>query len=500
MTGHWRLSQNPFTYFKFCSIFNCNLFTAGGERLGKEIRADYSQTYLLPPSLEDWISDDHPARFIRDFVDSLDLSELGFNLPSADEGRPPYSIDLLLKVWLYGYLNKIRSSRSLERACREHMSLIWLTGNNSPDHNTLWRFWSGNEPALRNVFKQSVAVAFKSDLVSLAVQAVDGSKIAACVSPRNGWHKTDLEKLLVEVDRSIESMSEAVKLAEETRGGSYRLPADLRDAESRRRKIKAALAELTDVGRSHLHPVDKDARMMKGNNFAYNSQAVVDDKHGLIVAEDVVNEETDSHQLMPMVDRVKENLGDTADETLADAGYYSPEQLAEAEVKDVNVLVSIQDNRERRWSKGELKSSNFSYDEAGNIFICPLGQDLRCERTKLSRNKKHKIKVYRCHHRDCPVRSVCSRDKRGRAIELGEYYKAVQKQRLKQNDPDKKALLLRRMAIVEPVFAQIKEHLGFRRFTFRGLSKVKTQWSMICTAFNLRKLCRHWASGIPLFN
>jgi hypothetical protein len=380
------------------------------------------------------------------------------------------------------------------------MSLIWLTGDNSPDHNTLWRFWASNEPALRNVFKQTVKVALKSGMVGLVVQAIDGSKITARVSRRSGWHETDLQKLLVDVDRSIESMSEAVELAEDTQAGSYRLPSGLQDAKSRRRKIKAALTELTEAGRSHLHPVDKDARMMKGNKFAYNSQAVVDDKHGLIVAEDVVNDESDNSQLMPMIERVKDNLGDTADETLADAGYYSPDQLAEAEAENVNVLVPIQNNRNKRWSKGDFKSSNFSYDEAGDVVICPLGQDLRYERTKPSRNKKYKIRIYRCHHRDCPVRSDCSRDKRGRNIELGEYYKAVQNQRLKQNDPGKKALLSRRMAIIEPVFAQIKEHMAFRRFTFRGLSKVKTQWSMICATYNLRKLYGQWAAGSPLFN
>ena len=132
----------------------------------KLIRADYSRTYLLPPSIEDWVSADHPARFIRDFVDVLDLEELGFRMPEALDGRPPYASDLLLGVWLYGYMNKIRSSRKLEAACREHMSCIWLTGANYPDHNTLWRFWAANRKALREVFRQAVSVACKADLVS----------------------------------------------------------------------------------------------------------------------------------------------------------------------------------------------------------------------------------------------------------------------------------------------------------------------------------------------
>ena len=119
----------------------------------REIRADYSQTFLLPPSLEDWVGSDHPARFIRDFVESLDFEVLGFRVLSSETGRPRYSSPLLLSVWLFGYLQKIRSSRGLERACRDNVSLLWLTGMHSPDHNTLWRFYSANKKALRSVFR-----------------------------------------------------------------------------------------------------------------------------------------------------------------------------------------------------------------------------------------------------------------------------------------------------------------------------------------------------------
>ena len=136
--------------------------------MSSPIAPDYGQQFLFPPALEDWVSADHPARFLREFVDQLDLAALGFALPVAVEGRPPYHPSLLLKIWLYGYYHRIRSTRKLEVACREALSLLWLTGLIQPDHNSLWRFWRDNKKALRAIFKQSVQVAVGSGAVGAA--------------------------------------------------------------------------------------------------------------------------------------------------------------------------------------------------------------------------------------------------------------------------------------------------------------------------------------------
>ena len=262
--------------------------------MGNEIRADYTQQYLLPPSLEEWIPADHPARFIRDFVDSLNLAELGFFIPKAFEGRPPYAADLQLKVWLYGYLEKIRSSRGLEKACYCHIPLIWLTGWNYPDHNTLWRFFSVNKKVFRCVFRQVVMVAYDSGLVGMAVHAVDGTKIRAQSSRRSGHHKKELEKLLKHLDASIDQAITEIESSEASESGEYRLPDSLIDAEARRAEIKKSLAKLSEIDRDYYHPQEEDARMMKtgeGIDFGYNAQVVVDKESSLIIAEDVVNAE-----------------------------------------------------------------------------------------------------------------------------------------------------------------------------------------------------------------
>lgn len=461
-----------------------------------EIRADYTKQFLLPPSLEEWIPNDHPARFIRDFVDSLDLAGLGFRIPEASEGRPPYSADLQLKVWLYGYLEKIRSSRGLEKACYNQLPLIWLTGRNYPDHNTLWRFFKNNKKALRRIFRQIVGVAYDSGLIGLVVHAVDGTKIRACSSNRSGHHRNELETLLQELDAFIDEAMGEIESAEVSESGAYRLPKKLADAEVRRAQIKRSLAKLSEIDHDHYHPGESDTRMMKmveGVNFGYNAQAVVDSQSSLIVAEEVTNSGSDNDQLVEMVEKAEENVGGTASETVADGGYYSPGQLAEAEERGYGVLVPILDRSSRQ---GRFHRSHFKYDESRDEYICPEGHCLKYVRTYRDRRQRHQIRVYRCQSfKDCPHRRQCSSHKRGRTLHRGEHDAAVSRQREKQKSVSKQEILTWRKWIVEPVFAHIKEHMNFRRWTMRNLENVRTQWSMICIIYNLKKLYRHWLEG-----
>ena len=178
--------------------------------MSKEIKPDYDTQYLFPPSVEDWVPRDHPARFIREFVDMLDLEQLGFRGHEYGKGRPHYAADLLLKVWLYGYLEGIRSTRRLEKACLENMSLIWLTGNHAPDHNTIWRFFNNHREPLRQIFRQSVKLALKADLVGLALHAVDGTKIKAKSSRLSILNRKQVERLLTDLDKSVDEMIDEV--------------------------------------------------------------------------------------------------------------------------------------------------------------------------------------------------------------------------------------------------------------------------------------------------
>lgn len=472
--------------------------------MGKVIRADYTKVFLLPPALEDWVGPDHPARFIRDFVDSLSLDKLGFKIPEAYEGRPPYATDLVLKVWLYGYMRKIRHLRPLEEACCNDLGFMWLTGTNYPDHNTLWRFWVDNEKVFKGVYRQVLYVALNCDLVGMVLHALDGTKIGVSLSKKKLWRRKEQKKLLLELEVAVaEIMAETRRNLEGEITEEYYLPEELSDATVRRDKIKKALSELDKAERDYLHPVDKEARLMKSVNYsgmAYNAQAVVDEQSGLIVAEDVVNDEADNAQLVSMISQARDNLGDVASETVADAGYYAPGELAKAEAENMSVLVNLPSQVAGGTRIGNFDKSRFKYDEKADRYICPLGRELICNGTSKTTHGQYRVKCYHCHQwRECPQREKCSSNKRGRKIDRGEYEVAVERQRLKQADTRAKEKLKKRKEVVEIVFGRIKEHGGFRQWSLRGLLGVKAQWTMICTVYNLNKLYRLWQVGKVVF-
>lgn len=463
--------------------------------MSQQLRADYSTQFLFPPSLEDWVKADDPARFIRSFVDELNLTEIAgkeWEAGTKDpEGRPHYAFDLLLKVWLYGYVYNIRSSRKLERACRQMMPLVWLSGMYEPDHNTLWRFWKRYRAAIKKVFGQSVKVAIKANLVGMVLQAVDGTKIVSAASQRTAWHGADLRKMLAAVDERIEKLEEQIAAAQEGSGEiDDRLPGKLQDQKQLQATVKEALKELEAEDREHMHPQDRDARMMKGGTeqrieFSYNAQAVCDASHGIVVAEAVVVDENDRRQLFPMLEQAKDNTGRTAEQTLADRGYDAAEGLARAEELGAEVIVAQSVDPQK---VGDYHLARFTYDEQAQTMHCPIGQELRRVGTAKHRHKPQPLTRYRCDVWDtCPVGRLCSKSK-PRVVEVGPHYGAVLRQREKLADVDNRKTLKRRSEIIERLFGQIKGNDAFFRWTFRGKEKVAAQWAMICTAINLRRL------------
>jgi transposase len=464
--------------------------------MSHEIRADYNQVWMFPPSLEDLLEKDHPVRFIREFVDALDLKALGFRMREGEEGRPHYAADLLLKVWIYGYLERIRSSRKLEKAGRQHLALMWLTGMNNPDHNSLWRFWKDNRKAIKNVLRQTVRVATEAGLVDMVLNAVDGTKIAARSSTDKALIRKQLEKRLTKLDARLDSAMAEVEKAEKQESGEYRLPEELAEKQKLREKIQASLAQLKEAERDSMHPNEPDAQMMKtreGIRLAYNAQAVVDGQAGVIVAAEVTTDQNDERQLVPMLEAVQKENGKVAGETVADGGYCSGEQLDGAEKAEFPVLVNLTGVQKMEDEGGPYHSSQFRYDSESDCYLCPMGQELEFRHTRKHKDKSYETRVYRCKNaKACPVRWQCSKDKSGRAIERSPYADAIRRQKEKQRDKEKTDLLRKRMAIVEPTFARVKHLLEFRRWSMGGLEKVKAQWEFVCAVVNLGRIYPHW--------
>ena len=415
-------------------------------------------------------------------------------MPAATDGRPPYAPSLLLKIWLYGYFHRIRATRKLEVACHEHLSLLWLTGLNAPDHNSLWRFWRDNKKALRTIFKQTVQLALRTGAVGLVLQALDGTKIEAVASGYRGWSKDYMEKLLAQLEAALDQIEmqvvEANAEVDSTPG--YRLPAGLAQRQALRQEIQKGLAQLEADGRQHYHPVEPDARRMKlangTNRYAYNAQAVADSKEGVIVACEVSRQETDTGQLVPMIEQARENLGADAETTLADTGYGAGADLQAAAEQGLGVLVPPAEGTPAQ--DKPYAAQHFHYDAQARSVTCPQGRRLDHE----GHTTKHGVRAerYRCHHRDCPERARCTSDPKGRQIEVWPHTATVQAMRQRLKEPGGASRYQHRSAIIEPRFGHLKAHDGFRRWTVWGLETVKTQWALLCATLNLRILYRHW--------
>jgi transposase len=457
--------------------------------------ADRSQVFLLPPSLDDWVAPDHPVRFVADLVASLDLPALGFRSPAL-EGRRPYAAELLLGVWLFGWMERTRSSRALEKACLRDVAFLWLTGNQHPDHVTLWRFFADHKAALKPLFRRVVQVAAEAGLVGFALHALDGTKLQAAGSTDTAWHRAALQARLGTLDAWVEAEMARVERGEATAEPGYAMPASMADAEARRAELRAALRRLDEAGTNHLQPSEPEARMMRlrsGTALGYNAQAVVDDDSGLIVAAELSAEAHDHGQLGPRLGEVVDTFGRAADLSVADTGYDDGASFADVEMRQIAVAVPLKPPSEQ----GPYAKERFAYDAARDGYVCPRGTFLPLETVrKPTTGKPHPLPVYRCPNRSCPVRAACSPDPKGRTVRRTPFEPVRARQAERNRGANERQALALRKTIAEPPFAQIKHNDGFRRFTARGELGARAQWLLACLALNLRTLAEAWAMGL----
>lgn len=461
------------------------------------------QTWLLPPTLDELIPTDHPARFIAMIVDALDAvtwQKLEIRLEGDPLGAPAYHPRAMLSVWLYGFMTNTRVSRKLEAACRDQIPYLWLTGWQNPDHNSLWRFYKAHRKEMRHFFKLTVKTAIKMDLIDLAVQAIDGSKVGANAAKERTYDAKGLQKLLARTEKVIQELEKENEAGEGP--APVHLPEKLRKAEQLRAEVKAALEQVAEEDRERINLTDSEANLMKGRQgfiAGYNLEAAVSPlkaneagKSGLfLTAVEVVQDPDDHNQLIPMLEQATENTGKQADRSLADAGFHSGANLDTCEKREQ--VIVMPESQERALDQPYHKDK-FSYDTDTDSYRCPRGQTLKLVRQR--RFRQTLVYIYRgsaaiC--RQCAAWGICTKNKHhGRELQIGENEGALRRHRVWMATEEAKTIYKRRKELIEPSFGIIKEQMGIRRFLLRGLNNVRPEASFLATAFNLRTLYSVW--------
>ena len=450
------------------------------------------QRILFPEVLDDYISEDNVVRFIDAFVDGLEMEELGFDRSAPKEtGRPPYDPRDILKLYIYGYLNRLRTGRTLERECQRNLELMWLMRKLRPDFKTIADFRKDNRKAFRGVFRQFVLVCKEMGLMGGELVAVDGSKFKAVNSGQKNFSQKKLEQRLKEIDKKVERYLEEMDRADKQENQNPVTAEELKEKidklKERKGRYEELLKELKASGKKQVSLTDPDSRAMaltpKGE-VSYNVQTAVDSKHHLIVEQDVTNEGLDNHQLLLMAQRSQEMLGQTDLHVVADMGYYNHEELKQCEEAGVTPYVS-RPIVSKNTARGLFGKEKFVYEADGDCYRCPAGERL----TFRFESKERKQKKFRYYWTTaclgCPIKAQCTTNKKFRRLKRWEHEAVVE--RIEQRVRANPSIMKLRQQIVEHPFGTIKFWNDQRHFLMKGLEKVKGEFSLSTLAYDIKR-------------
>jgi transposase len=456
---------------------------------------DRHQVTLLPECLDDFIAEDNTVRLVDVFIDELDLVALGFDGANpAKTGRPSYHPSALLKLYLYGYLNRIQSSRHLERECQRNVELMWLTGRLAPDFKTIADFRRDNGKGIRNVCRRFVLLCRELKLFTDAVVAIDGSKFKAVNNRERNYTPGKIERRERELEESIQRYLDALETADRTQPAEIqakteRLQGKVQKMRQRMQELQGIKAQLETLPDHQLSQTDPDARAMtthsaKGTAMVgYNVQAAVDTKNHLIVAHEVTNNGSDRAQLSVIALAARDAMGKRRLKAIADRGYYSGPGLKACEDAGVAALVPKPMTSNAR-AEGRFDKTDFIYIAPADEYQCPAGQRAI---HRFSREEGGlQIHIYwssACP--SCPMKAQCttSEYRRIRRWEHEEVMDKVQ-QRL---DRMPHAMTVRK-STVEHVFGTLKHWMGWTHFLMRGIQNVATETSLNVLAYNFKRV------------
>jgi transposase len=468
------------------------------------------QASLLPPRIEDYVGADNPVRAIESFVCALDLAKLGFRHADRgveEAGQPPYDPADLLKLYLYGYINQVRSSRRLEREACRNLELIWLLKNLRPGYRTIANFRKENWQALKAVNRSFVLLARELGLVGGSVVAIDGSFFHGDASKASIFTRKRLTEQIARLDQEIEAYgksledNDAAEAKEPTKdrsggdggGDGGDIGAKVAALMAKRSRAQDDLDRLEESGETQLSLTDPDARLLVKNGqgiAGYNVQAAVDDKHNLIIAGDVVNDSSDVGQLHAMAKAAKDVLEAETLQALADEGYYSSTELKACEDDDIKAYVPVPEGNGRLEKVGRFSLKNFSHDPAADAYRCPAGELLRPMEGRWT-NASGRVEIRYASRKAtcdaCQLRARCLSPKaRYRTIGRWEHEDVLERHRARMQGA--RELMRRRSGIVEHPFGTIKCRAGYRHFLVRGFNKVRGEWSLMALCYNFTRV------------
>jgi len=452
------------------------------------------QVTLLPECLDDYIADDNPIRVVEAFVDELDLEALGFEgMRPATTGRPSYHPGVLLKIYIYGYLNRIQSSRRLERECQRNVELMWLTGRLAPDFKTIADFRRDSGAAIRNACRRFVILCRDLKLFSQAVVAIDSSKFKAVNSRDRNFTPGKIERRQQQIEESVQRYLDALETADRTHPEEFQTKtkrlqekiATLRDQIRRLDGIKAQLATEPD---GQLSMTDPDARSMmsqaKGTGtVGYNVQAAVDAKHHLIVNHEVTNVGSDRAQLAKMATAARDAMGKKKLRAYADRGYYSAPEIKDCADAGIAAYVPKPMTSGAK-AEGRFDKSDFVYIVKDDEYQCPAGQRAVYRFTR-EENGLQLRRYWSSACTQCPMKQRCTPSP-FRRISRWEHENVLEDMQRRLNR-QLDAMTLRRRTI-EHVFGTLKHWMGTAHFLTKGLPNVSTEMSLHVLAYNLKRV------------
>ncbi len=456
-----------------------------------------TQVTLLPESLDDYVTDTNPVRVVYVFVGELDLGKLGFEgVVPAETGRPAYHPADLLKIYIYGYLNRIQSSRRLEREAQRNVELMWLTGRLTPDFKTIANFRKDNGKAIRAVCRQFVVLCQQVGLFSEALIAIDGSKFKAVNNRDRNFTSAKLQRRMEEIESSINRYLSALDTADRqepviAQAKTERLHGKIAALKTKMQELKEIEVRLNETPDKQISLTDPDARSMmtRGTGIVgYNVQTAVDAKHHLIVAHEVTNGGSDRSQLSPMAKLAKQAMGAEKLSVVADRGYFKSEEILACHQSDITVHVPKPMTSGAK-ADGRYNKTDFIYDTETDEYKCPAGQRLIWRYASVEKGLKLHT-YWSSHCQSCELKAQCtpSTPSTQRRVRRWEHESVLENM---QHRLDQAPEMMRiRKQTVEHPFGALKAWMGATHFLTKTLPRVSTEMSLHVLAYNMKRVIK----------